>query len=80
MSDCRQTFFTGPRSAVRYCYVTATGADAMREPAEERGRRSSVKRGQSESQLIAEIKERWAYGRGRQEEMQKILAGGGTKA
>ncbi|KAH6883460.1 hypothetical protein B0T10DRAFT_411076 [Thelonectria olida] len=36
-----QTFFTGPRSVVRYCCVTAAGADAVPEPAEERGQSES---------------------------------------
>jgi len=64
-----QTFFTVPGNAVHYFCVIVPGSGA------EDGHVADG-RGRSQGQLINDIKEQWAYERGQQEELQKVLAEG----
>jgi superfamily II DNA helicase RecQ len=64
-----QTFFTVPGNAVHYFCVTVPGSGA------EDGHVADG-RGRSQGHLIDDIKEQWAYERGQQEELQKVLVEG----
>jgi superfamily II DNA helicase RecQ len=87
-----QTFFTGPKSAIHYFGVTTSAANVEEgqqeeEEEEEEGEEgeeeeeqllgpADKKKGRSEQQLVADIKEQWAETQSQQEEMQKVLADG----
>lgn len=81
-----QTFFTGPKRAIRYFCVTTTGDDTNTaaatpgtEAAPGTGGQGGPPGGVEDDELVAGIKERWACGQDRQEEIQKVLADGAAK-
>ncbi|KAL2212896.1 hypothetical protein CC79DRAFT_1390904 [Sarocladium strictum] len=81
-----QTFFTGPKRAIRYFCVTTTSnntntaaATLGTEAAPGTGGQSGPPSGVEDNELVAGIKERWACGQDRQEEIQKVLADSAAK-
>ncbi|KAL2203436.1 hypothetical protein CC79DRAFT_1390855 [Sarocladium strictum] len=81
-----QTFFTGPKRAIRYFCVITTGDDTNTaaatpgiEAALGTGGQGSPPGGVKDNELVAGIKERWACGQDRQEEIQKVLADSAAK-
>ncbi|KAL2211178.1 hypothetical protein CC79DRAFT_1353329 [Sarocladium strictum] len=81
-----QTFFTGPKRAIHYFYMTTTSDDTNTaaatpgiEAAPGTGGQGGPPGGVEDDELVARIKERWACGQDRQEEIQKVLANGAAK-